>query len=217
MLGHTPLGVVLFVADLLHPGGSLHDAFVIIGASASRTLSRIGAMTFFLITMVAIDVLRGSDMAAQSGISDGGAAITVSMIHIPTWENELRVVEITAPIPVEEWLAQSTGGVLRARDPAVRLADRRRPVRWGARGGRPRRRRGQHVYVRAVPPEAIPLLEGLLPDDQYRRLLARTPGLAGLVRPYERTREQHGAERCRASPRRRVRSPIRVGAARGRR
>ncbi len=82
--------------------------------------------------------------------SDGGAAITVSMIHIPTWENELRVVEITAPIPVEEWLAQSTGGVLRARDPAVRLADRRRPVRWGARGGRPRRRRGQHVYVRGT-------------------------------------------------------------------
>ncbi len=40
-----------------------------------------------------------------------------------------------------------------------------------------------NTYMFAVPPEAIPLIEGLLPDDQYRRLLARTPGLAGLARP----------------------------------
>ncbi len=33
--------------------------------------------------------------------------ITVSMIHIPTWENELRVVEITSPILIEEWLHKS--------------------------------------------------------------------------------------------------------------
>ncbi len=29
---------------------------------------------------------------------------TVSLIHIPTWENDLEVYEITDPIPVGEWL-----------------------------------------------------------------------------------------------------------------
>ena len=30
--------------------------------------------------------------------------LTVSLIHIPTWENDLEVYEITDPIPVGEWL-----------------------------------------------------------------------------------------------------------------
>ncbi len=37
------------------------------------------------------------------------------------------------------------------------------------------------TYLFAVPPEVIVLLRGLLPEDRYRALLARTPKLAGLT------------------------------------
>ncbi len=101
---------------------------------------------------------------------------TVSMIHIPTWENELKVVEITRPIPVEEWLQKSTG-------PGCELEIL--PYDSLIAGGR---YDGGHVllvhdseeentYMFAVPPEVILLLQGLLPDDQYRKLMERTPTL----------------------------------------
>ncbi len=106
--------------------------------------------------------------------------ITVSMIHIPTWENELKIVEITQPIPVQEWLQKSTG-------PGCELETL--PYDSLIAGGR---YDGGHVvmvhdteedntYMFAIPPEAIPLLGGLLPDDQYRTLLARTPKLSVLA------------------------------------
>ncbi len=106
--------------------------------------------------------------------------ITVSMIHIPTWENELKVVEITQPIPVEVWLERSTG-------PGCELETL--PYDSLIAGGR---YNGGHVvtvhdaeedntYMFAIPPEVVPLLEGLLPEDQYSRLLERTPGLVGLA------------------------------------
>ncbi len=113
-------------------------------------------------------------MTAKTGI-------TVSMIHIPTWENELKVVEITQPIPVQEWLEKSTGtGCELETLPYDSLIT----------GGR---YDGGHVvtvhdaeeentYMFAIPPEAVPLLEGLLPDEQYRRLLERTPSLAGTIK-----------------------------------
>ena len=37
----------------------------------------------------------------------------------------------------------------------------------------------ENTYMFAVPPEAIPLLLGLLPADQYHKLVACTPALAG--------------------------------------
>jgi hypothetical protein len=33
----------------------------------------------------------------------------------------------------------------------------------------------ENTYMFAIPPEAIPLLLGLLPDNQYHRLVSRTP------------------------------------------
>ncbi len=109
-----------------------------------------------------------------------GTGITVSMIHIPTWENELKVVEITQPIPVEEWLQKSTGPGCELEIP---------PYDSRIEGGR---YDGGHVvmvhdaeedntYLFAIPPEVIPLLQGLLPEDQYRQLLVRTPKLASIA------------------------------------
>jgi hypothetical protein len=102
------------------------------------------------------------------------------MIHIPTWENELKVIEITQPLPVEEWLQKSTG-------PGCELEIL--PYNSLIAGGR---YDGGHVvlvhdseeentYMFAVPSEAIPLLQGLLPDDQYSKLMERTPSLAGIA------------------------------------
>ncbi len=38
-----------------------------------------------------------------------------------------------------------------------------------------------NTYLFAVPPEAILLLSGMLPDEQYRELLGRMPSLASIV------------------------------------
>ncbi len=99
---------------------------------------------------------------------------TVSMIHIPTWENDLEVYEITDPIPVGEWLEVVTR-------PGRELE--MLPYDSLIAGGR---YDGGHVimlhtqdntYMYAVPPEVLLLLKGRLPDDQYRKLIERTPGL----------------------------------------
>ncbi len=107
-----------------------------------------------------------------------GTESTVSMIHIPTWENDLEVYEITDPIPVGDWLDVITR-------PGRELETL--PYDSLITGGR---YDGGHVvivhdadeqntYMFALPPEAIPLLLGLLLDGQYRTLVARTPALAG--------------------------------------
>ncbi len=109
-------------------------------------------------------------MTAKTGI-------TVSMIHIPTWENELKVVEIAQPIPVQEWLKKSTG-------PECEMETL--PYDSLITGGRYDGGRvitvhdveEDNTYMFAIPPEAVPLLEGLLPEDEYARLLDRTPSLA---------------------------------------
>ncbi len=103
---------------------------------------------------------------------------TVSMIHIPTWENDLEVYEITDPIPMGNWLDVVTrpGHELEVLPYDSRIA-----------GGR---YDGGHVmmlhtedntFMYAVPPEVIVLLEGILPDHQYRTLLERTPRLSALA------------------------------------
>ncbi len=38
-----------------------------------------------------------------------------------------------------------------------------------------------NTFLFAIPPEAILLLQGLLPDNQYRTLLSRTPRLSALA------------------------------------
>ena len=104
---------------------------------------------------------------------------TVSMIHPQAWENEREVVEITPPIPVAEW-AQKTDWEQERLEmlPYDSLIEDGRYV-------------GGHVLMLhaegttqlwAVPPEVIVLLEGMLPGDQYRKLLERTSSLAGLDR-----------------------------------
>jgi hypothetical protein len=35
-----------------------------------------------------------------------------------------------------------------------------------------------NTFLCAIPPVAIPLVQGLLTDDQYRKLIERTPGLS---------------------------------------
>ncbi len=108
------------------------------------------------------------------------AGITVSMIHIPTWENELKIVAITQPILVQEWLEKSTGSGCKVET---------LPYDSLIRGGR---YDGGHVimvhdddedntYMFAVPPEVIPLLKGMLPDEQYHKLVERTPILTDIA------------------------------------
>ncbi len=111
-------------------------------------------------------------------MADTELSPTVSLIHIPTWENDLEVYEITDPIPVGEWLevAAKPGRELELLPYDSLIA-----------GGR---YDGGHVimlhtedntFMYAVPPEVILLLEGMLPGDQYRALLLRTPLLATLA------------------------------------
>jgi hypothetical protein len=105
--------------------------------------------------------------------------ITVSMIHIPTWENELKVVEITQPIRIEEWLHKSA-------HPGNRVeALSYDSVIMGGRydGGHVvmvHDNDEENTYMFALPPEAIPLLLGLLPEDQYRRLVVGASARAAM-------------------------------------
>ncbi len=103
---------------------------------------------------------------------------TVSLIHIPTWENDLEVYEITDPIPVGEWLQVVTR-------PGRELE--MLPYDSLIAGGR---YDGGHVmmlhtedntYMYAIPPEVILVLRGLLPDDRYCQLIQHTPSLAGIA------------------------------------
>ena len=95
------------------------------------------------------------------------------MIHIPTWENDLQVYEITDPIPVGEWLDVVTRP---GRELQTQFYDSR------VVGGRYDR---GHVVVLHTENDtflfAIPHLQVLLSDDQYRALLSRTPSLSSLA------------------------------------
>ncbi len=99
---------------------------------------------------------------------------TVSMIHPQAWENERKVVEITPPIPVTEWAQKTDWETER-----LEMLSYDSLIEEG-------RYAGGHVLMLhaegttqlwAVPPEVIVLLERILPDDQYRALLSRTPSL----------------------------------------
>ncbi len=102
---------------------------------------------------------------------------TVSMIHPQAWENERCIVEITDPIPASEWAQKVTQP-----GDQLEMLPHDSLIEEG-------RYKGGHVimlhaddntYLFAVPPELIPLLKGMVPDDQYRKLVDRTPQLSRL-------------------------------------
>ncbi len=111
-------------------------------------------------------------------MSNASTEPTVSMIHPQAWENERRVVEITQPIPASEWAEKVT-------QPGDELETL--PYDSAIDEGR---YAGGHVlmlhadgstYLFAVPPEVVLLLKGMIPDDQYRALLTRTPKLSTIA------------------------------------
>lgn len=106
------------------------------------------------------------------------AGIAVQMIHPQAWENDQEILVITDPIPMEEWLEKVSRS---GRDLEVLPYDSL--IAGGPYDGG--HVVGLHMdgdtFLFAIPPEAILLLRGLLPEDQFRTLLARTPTLAGLA------------------------------------
>ncbi len=111
-------------------------------------------------------------------MANGDTALTVSMIHPQAWENERELVEITPPIPVAEW-AQKTDWETEGLEmlPYDSLIEEGRYA-------------GGHVLMLhaegttqlwAVPPAVIVFLDGMMPDDEYRLLIERTPKLASLA------------------------------------
>ncbi len=103
---------------------------------------------------------------------------TVSMIHPQAWENERRIVEITKPIPASEWAEKVTqpGDELEML-PYDSLIEEGRY----AGGHVLMLHADDNTYLFAIPPEVILLLRGMLPDDQYHRLIERTRWLSTLA------------------------------------
>jgi hypothetical protein len=100
------------------------------------------------------------------------------MIHPQAWENERRIVEITQPIPASEWAEKVTqpGDELEML-PYDSLIEEGRYA-----GGHVLMLHGEGTtQLWAVPPEVILLLKGILPDEQHRTLIERTPKIAGLA------------------------------------
>ncbi len=104
------------------------------------------------------------------------ADITVAMIHPPTWENDGEVFTITDPIPVDEWLRKVSqpGWELESMPDDSLIAGGEYD---GGHVIMVHNEEEDNTFLFAVPPEVIVLLEGLLPDDHYRRLMEHTPRL----------------------------------------
>ncbi len=98
-----------------------------------------------------------------------GAEPTVLWIVPGAWEDELEVLPQHDPIPLRQWLA-----ILREWGmDIVTLPYQNRIAGGPADGGRVvavEADNGRHFF--ALPPAALPALQGLLPDEDYRRLLA---------------------------------------------
>ncbi|MDP9352765.1 MAG: hypothetical protein M3P51_14675 [Chloroflexota bacterium] len=107
------------------------------------------------------------------------ADITVAMIHPPTSEHDGEVFQIADPIPVDEWLQKvpQPGWELETMPDSL--------IAGGPYDGghvlMVHNEEEDNTFLFAVPPEIVLLLRGMLPDDQYRELLSRTPGLAQLA------------------------------------
>ncbi len=104
------------------------------------------------------------------------AGITVAMIHTPTWENDGAIFTITDPIPVEEWLERVSGPGWQLET----LPDDSLIAGGPYDGGQVimvHNEEEDNTFLFAVPPEALLLLGGMLPDEQYYKLIERTPSL----------------------------------------
>lgn len=102
-------------------------------------------------------------------------AVRVWQIDEEAWETEAAVDPVGEPLPLDEWLASL---------PEERLTLKVLPISRIAGGPCD----GGHVLLAeawadrlyfAVPPAALPALEGHLPADEYAELLRRTPALGG--------------------------------------
>ncbi len=107
------------------------------------------------------------------------ADITLAMIHPPMWENDGEVFTITDPIPVDEWLEKVSqpGWELETMPDDSLIAE---GPYDGGHVVMVHNEEEDNTFLFAIPPEAIPLLQGLLPEDQYRTLIVRTPKLAAM-------------------------------------
>jgi hypothetical protein len=108
------------------------------------------------------------------------ADIAVAMIHPPTWENDNEIFAIADPIPVGEWLETVSGPDWELET----MPDDSLIAEGPYDGGHVvmvHNEEEDNSFLFAIPPEAILLLRGLLPDDQFRTLVAHTPKLAGLA------------------------------------
>ncbi|MDP9382966.1 MAG: hypothetical protein M3Q29_23085 [Chloroflexota bacterium] len=105
--------------------------------------------------------------------------ITVAMIHPPTWENDGEIFTITDPIPADEWLEKVSGPGWQLET----MPDDSLIAEGPYDGGHVimvHNEEEDNTFLFAIPPEVIPLLQGLLPDQEYRTLVARTPKLSAM-------------------------------------
>jgi hypothetical protein len=99
-------------------------------------------------------------------------------IKPPTWERD-EVFPITSPIPVDEWLQK----VSQAGWDLETLPDNSLIAGGTYDGGHVimvHNEEEDNTLLFAIPPVAIPLLQGMLPEDQYRTLVEHTPKLSAL-------------------------------------
>ncbi len=108
------------------------------------------------------------------------ADITLAMIHPPMWENDGEVFTITDPIPADEWLKKVSqpGWELEAMPDDSLIAG---GLYDGGHVIMVHNEEEDNTFLFAIPPEVILLLKGMLPDEQYHKLLERTPGLADVA------------------------------------
>ncbi len=181
MRGRADLYVAFYEAALrqLKPGGVCAyicaDRWMLNQYGAGlRALITAGYAVEAVVEMHAADAFE-REVLAYPAIT---AIRTVSMIHPQAWENERKVVEITPPIPVTEW-AQKTDW----ENERLETLPYDSLITEG-------RYAGGHVLMLhaegttqlwAAPPEVMLFLRGMLPDNQYYRLLDQTPSLADVA------------------------------------
>ncbi len=119
--------------------------------------------------------------------------ITVVMIHTPTWENDGEIFTITDPIPVDEWLEKvsQSGWELETMPDDSLIAE---GPYDGGHVIMVHNEEEDNTFLFAIPPEAILLLQGQLPEEQDRKLFALTPKLSALAS--QETQSVRGTRIC---------------------
>jgi len=115
-----------------------------------------------------IESERETEEGVPMELRENGAEPEVYWIVPRAWEDELAV-EVVRGVPLRQWLA-----ILREWDMEVMTLPYHAGIVGGpAAGGRViavEATNGRHYF--ALPPAALPALQGLVPDAAYRRLLA---------------------------------------------